>query len=175
MWAHTFTKTWRTTMPFTLTASMPDSCMPMLTTAMVMTCQRTERSVSRLQTETVWMEDRERCSSCISSTSSSMLPLVRYHFRAKEQKEKLLPACRHISPHLIVFKGSRKQNISSQQNYRGILCPKLWKIIILDNDKPEPNLPLLCFISNSLFLTCDGGVNISLLYQQVPWTLRKPW
>lgn len=56
--------------------------MPMLTTAMVMSCQRTQRSVSRPQTETVWIEDRDRSSSCISSTSAWMSPLLRYHFRA---------------------------------------------------------------------------------------------
>lgn len=66
----------------TLTASMPESCMPMFTTTMVMSCQRTQRSVSRPQTETVWIEDRDRSSSCISSTSVWMSPLLRNHFKA---------------------------------------------------------------------------------------------
>lgn len=74
----------------TLTASMPDSCMPMLTTTMVMTCQRTQRSLSRPQTETVWTEDRDRCSSCISSTSAWKFPFGRYHFRAERAERKAM-------------------------------------------------------------------------------------
>lgn len=67
---------------------MPESCMPMLTTAMVMSCQRTQLSVSRPQTETVWIEERDRSSSCISSTSAWMSPLLRYHFKAVTKCER---------------------------------------------------------------------------------------
>lgn len=67
-----------------LTASMPDSCMPMLMTTTERTCQRTVGSSRRRHTDTVCTDDRERCSSCISSISSWMLHLARYHFRAAE-------------------------------------------------------------------------------------------
>ena len=89
MWARAHIRTEKKNnrpMLFILTASMPDSCMPMLTTIMVMTCQRTQRSLSRPRTEMVSMEDRERCSSCISSTSAWMFPLVRYHFKAERSR-----------------------------------------------------------------------------------------
>ena len=76
---------------FRLTASMPESCMPMLTTAIVMSCQRTLRSESRPQTDTDWMEDRERCSSRISSTSAWMFSFLRYHFRAEPGQESPQP------------------------------------------------------------------------------------
>lgn len=72
-----------------LTASIPDSCIPMLTTTMVRTCQRTERSMSRRRTERVLMEERDRCSSCISSTSAWMFPFLRKHLRAGEQTQLL--------------------------------------------------------------------------------------
>ena len=65
-----------------LTASMPDSCMPMLMTTTLRSCQRTDGSSSSCHTETVSTDDRERCSSCISSISAWMLHLARYHFRA---------------------------------------------------------------------------------------------
>lgn len=98
----------------TLTASMPESCMPMLTTAMVMSCQRTQRSVNRPQTETVWMEDRDRCSSCISSTSAWMFSLVRYHFKAEGQKktDSLLRAHWDKKKNVIVCPKDKKDNRS---------------------------------------------------------------
>lgn len=65
-----------------LTASMPDSCMPMLMTTTLRTCQRTESSINSLHTDRVSSDDSERCSSCISSISAWMLHLARYHFSA---------------------------------------------------------------------------------------------
>ena len=68
-----------------LTASMPDSCMPMLMTTTLSTCRRTESSSNSFHTDSVSTDDRERCSSCISSISAWMLHLVLYHFRAESQ------------------------------------------------------------------------------------------
>lgn len=106
---------------FRLTASMPDSCIPMLTTAMVMTCQRTQRSVSSPQTDTDWMDDRERCSSCISSTSAWMFSFLRYHFRAEQAQES------HQS-HVNIF--SRFNTLGSVRNShkstKGQLCHLQW-------------------------------------------------
>lgn len=53
-----------------LTASIPDNCIPMLMTTTEKTCQRTVGSSSSCQTDTVSTVNRERCSSCISSISA---------------------------------------------------------------------------------------------------------
>ena len=69
-----------------LTASMPDSCIPMLMTTTLSTCHRTLLSSNSCHTDRVSEEDSERCSSCISSISSWMLHLDLYHFRAAERE-----------------------------------------------------------------------------------------
>lgn len=71
-----------------LTASMPDSCMPILMTTTLSTCHRTDSSSNSFHTDSVSCDDRERCSSCISSISAWMLHLALYHFRAERQDRK---------------------------------------------------------------------------------------
>lgn len=69
-----------------LTASMPESCMPTLITTTLNTCHRTVSSRKSFHTDSISTDDRERCSSCISSISAWMLHLALYHFRAERQE-----------------------------------------------------------------------------------------
>lgn len=100
-----------------LTASMPDSCMPMLMTTTLSTCQRTVSSTNSFHTDSVSTDNRERCSSCISSISAWMLHLARYHFRAERQGTgSSMVTAHHTTSHL--------KHRSLQQHLRNFLWLK---------------------------------------------------
>lgn len=96
-----------------LTASIPESCMPMLMTTTVSTCQRTDSSINSLKTDRVSTDDKERCSSCISSISAWMLHLALYHFRAESQRVEICRITRSVTTTDLQSKvGGKKKSIS---------------------------------------------------------------
>lgn len=134
-----------------LTASIPDSCMPILMTTTLSTCQRTESSSSSFHTDSVSTEHRERCSSCISSISAWMLHLALYCFRAERQMIK-----KNIS---ITSQGEKSTGEWGEDVIQFTLQCKITLILS----------------SSVITLTCDCSVDIILLNQQVPRALWKPW
>lgn len=128
-----------------LTASMPESCMPTLMTTTLSTCHRTVSSCRSFHTDSVSTDDRERCSSCISSISAWMLHLALYHFRAERQEAAQLQDIME-----------RCSSTFETSDY------VIGKLLLADVQQ---------FYNT---LTCDGGMDITLLNQQVSGTLWEP-
>lgn len=99
---------------------MPDSCMPMLMITTLSTCQRTLSSSNSLHTDSVSCDDRERCSSCISSISAWMLHLALYHFRAGRQQRK---ECNYTSVHGLFYRLNQKTVVQCVVAWIRHLCP----------------------------------------------------